>query len=399
MFNSLCPILTFVIIYKLLIITTGLSCRSKEERRRKCHHKLQQRERRKEVRRLYWKDLIKIELSTILSLAWFIQMELIRTFQVPSYFTLPQMQKVPTLQSDITKQASSVYNDMYRDRKSSQFILCDTENVHLEGRIGYVDWFDETIVKYHVLVCRKGFSDYENTVPMTLKPENMEAVVIVNEHKYNKEAKQEHSIVGVKKFLPNKSDEIFGVKVRHDAFSYICKIHERPEKDSNEAYSTMMKILSEKEEKEREIEKDIARQKDEYARCMDSFFSSHKPVEIRPRKSQKTNRNEKSEEHKSKDRAVWKAKLEHIRDSMTKITDGGEEHLFTFPFSTNDNSLISCAEGLVEFNEHRIEGEHHDVSLANRMEMEPIVVTTTSIKSLSPGISMNEDILNFCIKW
>ena len=123
-------------------------------------------------------------------------MQLIQTNQVPTYFTLPQMQKLPTLQLDIMKQASSNYNDIYRDRKSSQFILCDTGNVHLDGRVGYVDWFDEIHVKYRVLVCQKEFSDYENTVPMTLKPKKMESVVTVNNRNYNKEAKQDNSIVG-----------------------------------------------------------------------------------------------------------------------------------------------------------------------------------------------------------
>jgi len=42
------------------------------------HNRLVQlRENRKQERRMYWKDLIKIEIATILSIAWFIQMELL----------------------------------------------------------------------------------------------------------------------------------------------------------------------------------------------------------------------------------------------------------------------------------------------------------------------------------
>ena len=66
---------------------------------------------------MYWKDLIKIEIATILNIAWFIQMELIRTKQVHSRFTFTQMQKFPTLQRNVTKQASTAYNAMYRERK------------------------------------------------------------------------------------------------------------------------------------------------------------------------------------------------------------------------------------------------------------------------------------------
>ena len=131
---------------------------------------------------------------------------------------------------------------------------------------------------------------------------------------------------------------------------------------------------------------------------MDSFFLSHDPVEFRTQKISQTKPKEKSQDHKLKERAGWTAKFEHIHASMTKNEDDEGEHLFTFPFSTDDNSLISCAKGLVELNEHRIEGEHHNVALANSMKIEPTIVTTTSIKSLSPGISMNEDILNFLSK-
>ena len=117
------------------------------------HNRLVQlRENRKQERKMYWKDLIKIEIATILSIAWFIQMELLRTNQVHSRFTFTQMQKFPTLQRDVAKQASRVYNDMYRDRTNSQFIFCDTGNDQLDGRIGYVDWSDTVSLGYHSLL-------------------------------------------------------------------------------------------------------------------------------------------------------------------------------------------------------------------------------------------------------
>ena len=60
---------------------------------------------------------------------------------------------------------------------------------------------------------------------------------------------------------------------------------------------------------------------------------------------------------------------------------------------------MSCAEGLVELNEHHVGGELHDVALVNSMKMKPTFITTASVKSLSPGFSIDEDILNFCLKW
>ena len=124
-----------------------LSGVTRQEKRTLDYHKfIQAREERKNVRRAYWKDLIRIEIATILSIAWFIQMELIRTGQVPSVWTLTQMQKVPLFQQGLIKQASTVYNNVYRDRESSQFILTDTGIDQLDGRIGYIDSYNEVWV-------------------------------------------------------------------------------------------------------------------------------------------------------------------------------------------------------------------------------------------------------------
>ena len=87
--------------------------KTNEESRRIDYHRLiHSREKRKQSRRLYWRDLIKIEIATILSIAWFIQIELIRTKQVPPSITYTQMQKFPLFQKEVANKASTVYNDM-----------------------------------------------------------------------------------------------------------------------------------------------------------------------------------------------------------------------------------------------------------------------------------------------
>ena len=129
-----------------------------EKRKIRHHQHVFLREKRKQKRRTYWKELIKIELATILTIAWYIQVELIRTKQVPSYLTYTQMQKFPAFQKEVANQASIVYNDMYRDTQFSQFILCDTRNNQLDGKFGFVDWYDDTKTHCHVEVCNDGSS-------------------------------------------------------------------------------------------------------------------------------------------------------------------------------------------------------------------------------------------------
>ena len=54
--------------------------------------------------------------------------------------------------------------------KNSQFIICDTGNDQLDGRIGYVDWFDADHLGYRSLLCPKGSSDFGHSIPMLVKP-------------------------------------------------------------------------------------------------------------------------------------------------------------------------------------------------------------------------------------
>ena len=142
----------------------------------KHHQHVILREHHKQNRRSYWKELIKIELVTILSIAWFIQVELIQTKQVPSYLTYTQMQKFPVFQKEIANQASIVYNDMYWDHQFSLFTLCDTINDQLNSTFGFVDWYDSNKTKFHVLLCHDGSSSFGSGTPATAKTEHMESV-------------------------------------------------------------------------------------------------------------------------------------------------------------------------------------------------------------------------------
>ena len=72
----------------------------------------------------HWKPLIVKELTLVQVIVWYITVELIRTKQVPPYLTYSRMHMVPSLKSDIEKQASSVYSTMYRhDDNINKFFL------------------------------------------------------------------------------------------------------------------------------------------------------------------------------------------------------------------------------------------------------------------------------------
>jgi hypothetical protein len=356
-------------------------------------------EARKQCRRIYWKPLIGIEIATILGIAWYLQMELFRTQQLPEYVTRAQISKIPFIEKNLQMQAKNVYSEMYRSTKCSQFILSDTGNDQLDGRIGFVDWYDEINVGYHAMICPQGSSNFRDGVPLMVKPENMESMTQVSPDKYNKNPKRDDYNVVTENVMPGKDGEHFTVKLRHDVFQNIFKTYDRLESRADEAYETMVRILDEKEKLEAEKEATIAHEQAEYENAMDKFMSTHKLVEDRPHKRRRIHDPISNTARVTQVQSVWKAKLDHMRTMMNKSQESDGEHLFTFPFTTIDNSLLCCGEGLKELNEHHINGVRHDAIFAKSMEVDSIIITTTSVRSLSPGLDIDEDIMNFCLKW
>ena len=97
--------------------------------------------------------------------------------------------------------------------------------------------------------------------------------------------------------------------------------------------------------------------------------------------------------------AVWKAKIEHIQATINNKQAHDGEHLFTFPFHTTDNSLTSCSSGLIELGGQLGDRAHDDVIFQKSTATDTVVITTTSVRSLSPRVDINEDVMNFCLKW
>ena len=358
-----------------------------------------QREGRKKVRCAYWKDLIKIEIATILSIAWFIQMELIRSAQVSPVWTLTQMQKVPNFQQDIIMQASTVYNRVYRDKKSSQFIFSDTGNEQLDGRIGYIDRYSNVRSGYHALLCQQGSSEVEMATPLWVRTENMTATKHFIPREYNKEPKQMECCVGVHDLLPGTNGRMFEVKFRHDVFSYVCKIHEQPERHSNVAYATMTKLMEQKETKEKEEAVKCEQRRNLYKDAMTTFYSTHEPACISPHKRSRTNTIRPVGNREIQVQSFWKAKMEHMQAIINGKGNNESEHLFTYPFVTTDNSLSECLDGLTQLGQHHSPEERDQVLMDGAISYQPTVLVSKSLTTLLPGVDINEDIMDLCLKW
>ena len=97
--------------------------------------------------------------------------------------------------------------------------------------------------------------------------------------------------------------------------------------------------------------------------------------------------------------SVWTAKVQHVFSMMKVDNNNCNKHLFTFPFETVDDSLVECGHGSCYFQHSEQDESNDDKLLASMSVSEPIVVTTASVHSLTPGVETDEDAIDLCIKW
>ena len=383
---------------KYILLFTGLTRR--QHRTADYHRFVALREQRKQSRRMYWKPLIGIELATILSIVWYLKMELFHTKKLPSYATPSQLDKLPAFQQEISNRATVVYNTVYRNVQHGQFVLADTGNDELDGRIGFVDWYDSVNVGYRAVVCPRGCSDQRNGRHMLVRPENMEHMTKIRESQYNQEATQDVCHIGLQNTLPQLDADTIEVVFRHTVFQRICAKYNKPQSQADESYELMVRLLDDIEQNEAKEREKVEKDRIEYEKVMEHFFSTHNPVERRPRKRARRHVPNSNPSRAIQINSVWKAKIEHMRNTTNRNEPNDRsETLFNFPFLTNDNSLLSCSENMNELNEHHVNGIRHDNIFSRRGDTDQIIITTESLRSLSPGIDIDEDVLNFCLKW
>ena len=73
--------------------------------------------------------------------------------------------------------------------------------------------------------------------------------------------------------------------------------------------------------------------------------------------------------------------------------------MFTFPFTTLNNTLHCSCDGLTEFSYHRVSTGLSDAMYNRRNLAFSIIIDAASVRSLAPGNVMDSDVLNFCLPW
>ena len=140
----------------------------------------------------------------------------------------------------------------------------------------------------------------------------------------------------------------------------------------------------------------------ELEKGLSNMYSSRQPVQKRPRSSiqQKNLKPSCLLQIKS----VLEAKIKHIISKVGQKRDHScdrteHEHIFTFPFTTVDNSLHSSCTNLKDFSNHLQDDDIHDAVYSQNNFAPSIINDANSVKSVSPGCDMDNDMMDFGLAW
>ena len=73
--------------------------------------------------------------------------------------------------------------------------------------------------------------------------------------------------------------------------------------------------------------------------------------------------------------------------------------MITFPFTTVDNSLHSSCTNLKDFSNHLQDDDIHDAVYAQNNFAPSIIIDANSVKSVSPGCDMDNDMMDLGLAW
>lgn len=356
---------------------------------------------RKRSRLNYWKPFLSREISIVLVIAWYIKIELLRTKQLPSYITFNGIDRVPSLTKNIEKEASKVYSLMFKnDDDVNKFFFADTGNRTLDGKLGKTKSFDYDLNCYNAeIVPKRGVSVSVPSV-VSISTENMEPFKRIMFRKYKHVSSKESCLVKLENHFPHQNCLqpciTFYSKVFQDAGGLTRRL-------DLEGTASRDRIANMIQNKEAQDKMEMERKETmcvELQLGLARLHATRSPVKSRPRKKIRATQNPQRGSRSIQLHSIWRAKIEHyISQNEEKDRSGEEDHLFSFPFHTTDNSLHSCATGLVEFCPLNHENHIHDAMYGKKNFASHTIIDSASIRSLTPLQQMNSNVFDFCLSW
>jgi len=352
-----------------------------------------QTQARKNERRIYWAKFIATEWASIVAIVWYLNMELIRTEQVA--LTYSKLQTVAIIQDELLRQAENVYHCVYRDKKQSAVRVVDCRHSKIDGRYGMIRRYDHRQQSYCVaLKPTKGAVSNDNTV--IVSPQNLESAdPRMSVHDYNSKRKLETLNVSMKNPF---TSGVFEVQFRPSVFESVRQAFKYPHENSDSAFNLMRQLIDQVEKKEQEDKERIEREQIEHERNLQNMMATKKSRQDHPRKRHRTHNAMPMLGRSVQICSHWKAKYEHFTKRKSVNASSTDEHLFTLPFITTDQTLFKLDDILTIVNCPNA-ATIDEIGYLEDFGSHEIVVTESSLDSLRPGHDLDDSVVDTCLHW
>ena len=349
---------------------------------------------RKQYRRTYWSARSVIELATIVSLAWYIKMELFRTKQMPESITPTSFRYCTDMEAEIKLQALSVYNDIYRDQSLSRFVLSDTNRPDLDGCRGTIQRYNQASLTYQATIQHRNSESTQNVRMEWMQPLNESSLA-----NYNSKPKAMSTELAVRDLFNKEANSVMILNYHHNVFGLIRKFYDKPEQQHERAYELMKRKLSELDEIEATEKRQLEQDNIQFDQALRTMMNQRKPIQDNPNKRRRYYSSKPAPSVDRQLKSVRDAKYQFILNQIQNQNCDAEQHLFTYPFKTSNSSLHTCfSEGFLSIYDGRDELTEHSLVTCSSPS-EPIIVTSSTMKSLSPGNEIEESIIDLALTW
>ena len=359
------------------------------------------RQKRMAIRLKDWAPYIRSEIDAVKNIAWFLQNTMLHTGTLHEHITLNQLKRMPILQKDLQARARDVYNLVFRDESTSKFVVVDTKNEHLDGRVGTIVSFDVFTGRFAVEIFPKKTGKNKSRHKMSLSPENMKMMNVVPFDRYNSVPKAETTSVSIPhNFVALGSANEVTIEFVASLFQSLGRkilCFEQCDEMSSDALAKLV------EQRNVDIQKEshkLLMETAEFRMACRHLTSTRLDRNEQPTKRRRVLRAMPTAKRAQQITAIWNAKFDHNHSQMVSHVgcDMDERHVCTLPFRTIDGGLMEASDGLCRFRTPFDNGSK-EADLEKEMDGHHIVITKDSMDSIAPGRDIDDDVFDFSHKW
>jgi hypothetical protein len=353
------------------------------------------------TRRKDWAPYIRSEIDAVKNIVWFLQNTMLHMGTLHDHITSSQIKRMPILQRDLQARARDIYNLVFRDSSTSKFVVVDTNNEHLDQRIGTILSFDVFTGRFNVDIFPKKKASGKSCHQTSLKPEHMKMLLEVPVDRYNSVPKVETASVSIPhNFVALGSTNEVTIEFVANIFQSLGRKFLYFEQYDEIASNALRTLLDERKVAIQENRHKLLMETANFEKACRNLTSTRLDRNEQPTKRRRVLRAMPTATRAQQIVSVWNAKFDHIHSQthsdVSHETD--ERHLCTLPFRTCDGNLMQASKGLSHF-DIACDNGIGEADLEREMDGQHIVITKESMDSVGPGRDIDDDVFDFSHKW